>query len=389
NFNGFAIYLTPTSDYNVISDNNISSNTENANGVGINIRSSYNNILNNDILLNDKGIMLYPSANNNTISNNIISLSTIQGIYLWSSSHNKINRNIISSNNNIGITLTDSSEYNQIIANNISSHNSRCISAINSFNNLIYHNNLIDNGNQGQDNTNNGNQWDGGYPLGGNHWSDYSGVDNFKGPNQDQPGSDGIGDTPYVIDTDSQDNYPLMNPYVSKPLENYTILNQGWNLISIPLIQVEQDFKRVLGSIDSWYDAVQWYDITDANDPWKHCKVGEPFGNDLNKINETMGFWIHITHPGETIFLYNGTQPSINQTIALHPGWNMIGYPSPTSYNRTEGLNNLTFSQEVALVQWYNATTKTWHDLGEEDYFVPGRGYWVHTKVDCKWEVPL
>ena len=55
------------------------------------------------------------------------------------------------------------------------------------------------------------NRWDDGYPSGGNHWSDYAGVDEMSGPNQDLPGPDGIGDTPYVIDGDSRDRYPILN----------------------------------------------------------------------------------------------------------------------------------------------------------------------------------
>jgi len=57
------------------------------------------------------------------------------------------------------------------------------------------------------------NIWDDGYPSGGNYWSDYTGVDLKSGPSQDQPGSDGIGDTAYVIDANNQDNYPLIYPY--------------------------------------------------------------------------------------------------------------------------------------------------------------------------------
>ncbi|RJS69156.1 hypothetical protein CW714_09045, partial [Methanophagales archaeon] len=40
----------------------------------------------------------------------------------------------------------------------------------------------------------------GGPCMGGNHFANYAGADNFSGPNQDQPGSDGIGDTPYGSD---------------------------------------------------------------------------------------------------------------------------------------------------------------------------------------------
>ncbi|MCK4444183.1 MAG: hypothetical protein KAW09_06550, partial [Thermoplasmata archaeon] len=58
------------------------------------------------------------------------------------------------------------------------------------------------------------NQWDNGYPLGGNYWSDYTGVDIFSGPNQDQPGGDGIGDTPYSIQGgNDRDRYPLTGPF--------------------------------------------------------------------------------------------------------------------------------------------------------------------------------
>jgi hypothetical protein len=37
----------------------------------------------------------------------------------------------------------------------------------------------------------------------GNYWDDYSGLDDNQ---------DGIGDTPYIIDENNKDNYPLMNP---------------------------------------------------------------------------------------------------------------------------------------------------------------------------------
>jgi hypothetical protein len=57
------------------------------------------------------------------------------------------------------------------------------------------------------------NTWNDTYPSGGNYWSSYSGVDLKKGPNQDQPGGDGISDTPYIINSDNTDHYPLMRPH--------------------------------------------------------------------------------------------------------------------------------------------------------------------------------
>jgi outer membrane protein assembly factor BamB len=168
-----------------------------------------------------------------------------------------------------------------------------------------------------------------------------------------------------------------------------TILKQGWNLISIPLIQSNTSLSSVLQSIEGKYDCVQWYNNADLNDPWEHYKVGKAFGNDLFELNETMGFWIYITPPGDTIFHYNGTQLTSNQTITLRPGWNMVGYPSLTSYNRTAGLNNLTIGTHVDAIWTYNGATQKWKELTASDYFEIGKGYYIHAKEECTWEVPL
>lgn len=171
--------------------------------------SDGNNITGNTALSNSFGIWLV-SSSNNTIFNNSASSNDGCGINLYGSSGNNITGNTVS-NNWGGIKVENSS--NNIIANNIASSSSNYGIWLeeDSSNNRVYHNNIIDNLNQAYDDTNNGNQWNDGYPSGGNYWSDYTGVDEKSGPNQDQPISDGIGDTPYVIDLNSQDDYPLIN----------------------------------------------------------------------------------------------------------------------------------------------------------------------------------
>jgi len=88
----------------------------------------------------------------------------------------------------------------------------------------IYHNNLIDNTIQARDNGFD-NTWDDGYPVGGNYWSDYNGTDLYNGASQNQTGSDGIGDTPYIINEDNMDTYPLMGSVGSLTMqgENVTV----------------------------------------------------------------------------------------------------------------------------------------------------------------------
>ncbi|UCC59173.1 MAG: hypothetical protein JSW14_04915 [Candidatus Bathyarchaeum sp.] len=52
--------------------------------------------------------------------------------------------------------------------------------------------------------------WDNGFPSGGNYWSDYQ----TRYPNATEVGTSGIGDIPYIINENNQDNYPLMEPFV-------------------------------------------------------------------------------------------------------------------------------------------------------------------------------
>ncbi len=361
-----------------------------AGDAGIQLDSNYN-VVSNSIISNIGyyGIYLYKSSWNTVISNNVSSDGSAVGIGLYSfSSNNDILNNNIFSNHN-GIYLYASSNKN-IIANNNFNNNWLGIRIVSCSNNRIYHNRMLFNTVQAYDDQN-GNYWDDGYPSGGNYWSDYSGVDNFKGPSQDIPGSDGIGDTAYtniVGGTTKKDYYPLMEPY--KPLENYTILKPGWNLISIPLIQEEQNLTRVLGSIDGWYDSVWQYNVTDIYNPWRHNHVSKPsYMNDLDSINHTMGFWIHITRPGDTIFVYNGTLPTEDQELPLHPGWNLVGYPSTTNKTRDIALNNTLFDTEVDSIRTFNSTSQKWIELDDPmDYFEVGKGYWIHSKVTKTWIVP-
>ncbi|HXX86880.1 MAG TPA: GC-type dockerin domain-anchored protein, partial [Candidatus Acidoferrum sp.] len=77
---------------------------------------------------------------------------------------------------------------------------------------IIYNNNFINNTSQ-TGLSNSANTWDNGYPSGGNRWSDYNGTDSYRGLYQNVTGSDGIGDTPYVMAGNNTDHYPLMGSF--------------------------------------------------------------------------------------------------------------------------------------------------------------------------------
>ncbi len=77
----------------------------------------------------------------------------------------------------------------------------------------IYHNNFYDGGGFGY-NAITHNDWDNGYPSGGNYWRCYP-EDEFNGPDQNITGSDGISDKPQVINQENIDRYPLMQPFAT------------------------------------------------------------------------------------------------------------------------------------------------------------------------------
>jgi basic membrane protein A len=177
--------------------------------------SSNNSFMSSTVSNNLCGIMLTNSSHNNIVTNNTI-LNNRLGIGLRDSNNNLVQNNLVRNSGSRGMSLYRSD--NNLISNNLIENNHYGIYLWWSNNNHIYHNNLINNTIQAHDDGTN--LWDNGYPSGGNYWSDYTGADNYRGENQDMPGSDGIGDTPYEIPgktPPNHDRYPLMNPVGVRP----------------------------------------------------------------------------------------------------------------------------------------------------------------------------
>lgn len=196
-------------------------------GVGLFLDCSSNNMISKNIFnYNNLASMMVLDSHHNTIYYNTVDSFDNEygcGIILWESSNNNITRNIITDFYQDALFLVDSC--NNTILENYIIKNDNGIRMLNSDNNVIYHNNFINNSRhiiyvQGS------HIWDNGYPSGGNYWDDFDepsegAFDNYSGVNQDILGSDGIVDlgppegglNPYIIDSNNQDNYPLIQPY--------------------------------------------------------------------------------------------------------------------------------------------------------------------------------
>ena len=118
-----------------------------------------------------------------------------------------------------GLTFFESN--NNLAVNNRISNNSVGVCFYQSDGNVFYHNSFVYNERQVISNFYSPlsepvspysiNKWDNDFE--GNCWSNYTGADLRTGSYHNETGSDGIGDTPHVIDENNQDTYPLMGPF--------------------------------------------------------------------------------------------------------------------------------------------------------------------------------
>jgi len=180
--------------------------------------SSFNYMLNNTALYNYIAIALTDYTNCSTVAGNNISDNDF-GIYVHYSHYNTICHNMLFSNrepyDGFGIGLYHAF-HNEVFQNTALRNIEGFRVYGGSTDNRFFHNSFINNSKQVSYpswSQPGGNCWNDSYPSGGNYWSNYSGTDIFSGPYQNLTGSDGIGDTPYIIDANNTDYYPLMTTF--------------------------------------------------------------------------------------------------------------------------------------------------------------------------------
>jgi parallel beta-helix repeat protein len=228
--NIYGVYVCTNSQNQTIINNNVSSN---AYGIYLD-KSTNNTIINNTLFKNGDAIRFENSANHNKILFNTVLNSSSFGIYIRSDSRNNLLVGNTVTNNSWGIRFTQSnnntifgntvslntydglviyyySSNNEVMGNNITlSGRYGIIITYGCYNTKIFHNNFIDNTQHVFTDMNS--TWDNGYPSGGNYWSNYTGADIKWGPDQNETGSDGIGDTVHMVNENNTDRYPLMAP---------------------------------------------------------------------------------------------------------------------------------------------------------------------------------
>jgi parallel beta-helix repeat protein len=203
------IYLHDSS-YNTIEDNFIENSSVYE---GIVVLGDSNKIENNNVSHNGYGVMISNSFGN-VVCGNDISNNGFINLELWYSWNTTVTNNNLS-NSRYGITqhrsVNDTISGNDIVNNTYFGIQVEEPQG----GTTVFHNNFINNSLSAQISLSGNATWDDGPLSGGNYWSDYNGTD---------ANHDGIGDTPYVIDANNTDHYPLMVQYVIPEFPSFLVL---------------------------------------------------------------------------------------------------------------------------------------------------------------------
>jgi parallel beta-helix repeat protein len=249
------------------SNNTIFGNSIAKCGSGIASSDSTNNrIFGNALTNNSIGVYVAEgSSNTDVVENNMI--ENDRGIsLLWCSGVN-ISENIITENN-LGIAVEWYCFDINITGNNIIRNGCGVWINVESSNgdHKIYHNNFVNNTYQAiaDEDSSSVTVWDDGYPSGGNYWSDYPDRyplvgDDCHGEDQLVPGGDGVWDSPCELEW-NQDRYPLVEPWSPQKLEGDVNRDNIVNVKDLTIVSLsygsfctEPDYDR---KADLNYDCV-------------------------------------------------------------------------------------------------------------------------------------
>ncbi|MBS3816962.1 MAG: hypothetical protein KGY76_05305 [Candidatus Thermoplasmatota archaeon] len=188
-----------------------------------------------------------------------------------------------------------------------------------------------------------------------------------------------------ISDTDTSDGtFEIVEKQIEIPLQAGGE-SEGWNLVSFDLKKSETGLTSILENdslgIQGNYDKVMYYDSSDSG--WRsYLPDRADRYNDLQQWDHSMAVWIHMTEDDNLTL--RGSE--FNSTmIDLHPGWNMVGYPSSRG-----GNNDLPAEvDKIGYVDESMENNVNYTGSVDSYQFEPKEGYWIHnpTGSTLTWQV--
>ena len=236
-------------------------------GTGIHLMNRNNvRITNLEITGFDTGIYFSECYNNAIYGTEMI--NNANGLELHISFNNSIFFNHILNNSGFGIVL-NGSEQNHIDSN-------------------VFENNSIQ-----VQSLSSSNIWNDG--THGNFWSDYEGVDlNF----------DGIGDTPYIIDENNQDNYPVYVDFIPPSIHIVSPFSVAYSTSDVPLTYVlEEQLSYLSYCLDGQENVTLDGDtiLTDLSEGLHDIVLFGLNGNGEDERSDRRFFTVDLSNPQITV----------------------------------------------------------------------------------------
>jgi len=320
-----------------------------SNGIIIDCRGS---ILNGD----DTGNGIYTTSDEGIIRNcNVRNYNT--GIYLHGAKHNIVIGNNLNNNIRYAMYLNWHSDNNTIINNSLSFTNNYVgVQFWNSGNNTMRYNQVRGH-DKGIYNNGEGNRFS--YNnLYDNGISFYNSLDRYVGAENNWWGTTdraeiasdiyGCSDGLNCVDFEPY----LLCPYPSVSAILNIVLRSGWNLISIPLVLVNDSVAEVLKDVS--YSNLFYYDSL-----WKVP----------TKINRTFGYWIDA----DSNDVLNVEGSYCEYSVDAGNEWSLLAYP------RLDERDVSSIYDDVSVFMYNGSWYSYVSGRGSNgfDRFVPGFGYWV------------
>ncbi len=165
-------------------------------------------------------------------------------------------------------------------------------------------------------------------------------------------------------------------------------LQQGWNLISIPINIENTNLDAFLDKISGKYESIWSWDT--QNEWKKHIYNAPSWLNDLKTIQPGKGYWIKMFNQANIDI---SGQEINNKSIQLYKGWNLIGFNSLTQMTVNNALLSITgyynsiWGYDPQISDWKKLIVGAPNQVNNLSILKPGEGYWIDAKNNIVWDL--
>jgi enterochelin esterase-like enzyme len=161
-------------------------------------------------------------------------------------------------------------------------------------------------------------------------------------------------------------------------------LEEGWNLISLPLSPKDRKIATLLGASFNSLQVVYSYNTSSE----KYLSFTPNERSDFTTFEMGNGYWVYMDKAARVTI--EGDE--INPAVAIKRGWNLVGVNSPGGFPVDAALKSI--EGKFSIVYSYTSSNGGYKsyipgDEAEFDELLPGAGYWLYATENTSWKLPI